>query len=78
MDSAPLPAEAVVGDLLWDALVTASVAPAPYAEPPPPPDALAPLSVVAERLKAAAAWEAIFTIVFDPANRFALAGLIIG
>lgn len=35
-----------------------------------------PLSVVAERLKAAGVWEAIVALVFDPANRSALADLI--
>ncbi|WP_291295407.1 hypothetical protein [Elioraea sp.] len=50
--------------------------PEPYAEPAPPPDALVPLSVVAERLKAAGVWEAIVALVFDPTNRSALADLI--
>jgi hypothetical protein len=52
------------------------VTPEPYAEPARPPDALVPLSVVAERLKAAGVWEAIVALVFDPANRAALADLI--
>jgi hypothetical protein len=64
------------GDAVWDALVGAGVTPEPYAEPTPPPDALVPLSVVAERLKAAGVWEAIVALVFDPANRAALADLI--
>jgi hypothetical protein len=76
MDGAPLAAQAVVGDAVWDALVAAGVTPEPYAEPTPPPDGLVPLSVVAERLKAAGVWEAIVAIVFDPANRAALADLI--
>jgi hypothetical protein len=76
MDGAPLAAEAVAGDAVWDALVAAGVTPEPYMEPAPPPDALAPLSVVAERLKAAAVWEVIVALVFDPANRSALADLI--
>jgi hypothetical protein len=76
MDGAPLAAEAVAGDPVWDALVAAGVTPEPYAEPPPPPDALVPLSVVAERLKAAGVWEPIVALVFDPANRSALADLI--
>jgi hypothetical protein len=76
MDGAPLAAEAVAGDAVWDALVAAGVTPEPYAEPAPPADALVPLSVVAERLKAAGVWEAIVALVFDPANRSALADLI--
>ena len=76
MDGAPLAAEAVSGDPVWDLLTAAGVTPEPYAEPAPPPDALVPLSVVAERLKAAGVWEAIVALVFDPANRSALADLI--
>jgi hypothetical protein len=76
MDGAPLAAEAVSGDAVWDALVAAGVAIEPYAEPAPPPDVLVPLSVVAERLKAAGVWEAIVALVFDPANRPALADLV--
>jgi len=76
MEGAPLAAEATAGDAVWDAVVAAGVTPEPYAEPAPPQDALVPLSVVAERLKAAGAWEAIVAIVFDPANRTALADLI--
>jgi hypothetical protein len=72
----PVAAEAVAGDAVWGALVAAGVVPEPYAEPAPPPDALVPLSVVAERLKAAGVWEAIVELVFDPANRSALADLI--
>jgi hypothetical protein len=41
-----------------------------------PPDALVPHSVAAERLKAAGVWDAIVALVFDPANRSALADLI--
>jgi hypothetical protein len=37
---------------------------------------LVPRSVVAERLKAAGCWEAAVALVFDPANRSALADLI--
>ncbi|WP_291297722.1 hypothetical protein [Elioraea sp.] len=77
MDGAPLAAEAVHGDAVWDALVAAGVAPEPYAEPAPPPDALVPLSAVAERLKAAGVWEAIVALVFDPPNRSALADFMV-
>lgn len=76
MEGAPLAAVASAGDAVWDALVAAGVTPEPYAEPAPSPDALVPLSVVAERLKIAGVWEAIVTLVFDPANRSALADLI--
>lgn len=47
MNSAPLAAEAVAGDAVWDAPVAAGVTPEPYTEPQAPPDALVPLSVVA-------------------------------
>jgi hypothetical protein len=77
MDGAPLPAEAIAGDAVWDALVAAGATIEPYAEPAPPPDALVPLSVVAERRKAAGVWEAIVALVFDPANRSAPADPII-
>ena len=50
--------------------------PEPYAEPAPPPDALVPLSVVAEGLKAVGVWDAIVALVFDPANRAPLADVI--
>jgi hypothetical protein len=76
MDGAPLAAAAVAGDPVWDALTAADVTPEPYAEPPPPPDALVTLSVVAERLKAAGVRDAIVVLVFDPGNRSALADLI--
>ncbi len=76
LPGAPLAAQAEPGDPVWDALVAAGVVPAPYVAPAPPDDTLVPLSVVAERLKAAGCWEASVALVFDPANRSALADLI--
>ncbi|WP_144185819.1 hypothetical protein [Elioraea rosea] len=60
-------------DTVRDAPVAAAVAMEPSAEPPPPPDALVPLSLLPERLNTAGVWEAIVALVFDPANRSALA-----
>jgi hypothetical protein len=72
----PLAAQAEPGDPVWDALMAAGVVPGPYVAPAAPADSLVPLSVVAERLKAAGCWEAAVALVFDPANRSALADLI--
>lgn len=76
LSGAPLAAQAEPGDPVWDALVAAGVVPAPYVAPAAPADTLVPLSVVAARLKAAGRWEAAVALVFDPANRSALADLI--
>jgi hypothetical protein len=76
LPGAPLAAQAESGDPVWDALVAAGVVIAPYVAPAAPDDTLVPLSVVAERLKAAGCWEAAVALVFDAANRSALADLI--
>jgi hypothetical protein len=76
LPGAPLAGQAEPGDAVWDAVRAAGVVPAPYVAPLPAPDRLVPLSVVAERLKAAGRWEAAVALVFDPANRAALADLI--
>jgi hypothetical protein len=75
MDGAPRSAEAVAGDPVCDGTVAAGMTLELHAEPTLP-DAIMPLSVVAERLKTAGAWKAIVALVFDPANRAALADLI--
>ncbi len=76
LPGAPLAAQAEPGDPVWDALVAAGVVPGPYAAPAAPADTLVPLSVVAARLKAAGAWDAVVGLVFEPTNRGALADLI--
>ncbi len=76
LPGAPIAGQAEPGDPVWDALVAAGVVPAPYVAPAAPADRLVPLSVVAARLKAAGAWDAVVGLAFEPANRGALADLI--